>query len=327
MQQPLCSPMPNSSAALTELITQYAIANATLLKWSFPKLHGVIDQRVQDVRHNWAPFAGSGCHIANDCYCFHVQGDGSSSKNPDGWRRCARHSRVENCKLPSINQKRCACFSGSPCLFSDMKPTKILSAVSAARAAGVTHIIEEGRFGGLSAYMYAVHGFKVTSIEFLPLDGPTEALQVWVPGMRLLTGDGSALVPSVVANMSDAEAARTMVIFDGEKRFDAWPTWKQVQTRVAIGIFDDTNFDPSFDRMLAKKGYRWFSTSDSGFREAVGKSGYAESGITQAFANRHLRNATRPFYGGCEKLQRFEFTIVQGEGWGKRKCSGETSED
>ena len=173
----------------------------------------------------------------------------------------------------------------------------------------------------------AVHGFKVTSIEFLPLDGPTEALQVWVPGMRLLTGDGSALVPSVVANMSDAEAARTMVIFDGEKRFDAWPTWKQVQTRVAIGIFDDTNIDPSFDRMLAKKGYRWFSTSDSGFREAVGKSGYAESGITQAFANRHLRNATRPFYGGCEKLQRFEFTIVQGEGWGKRKCSGETSED
>ena len=35
---------------------------------------------------------------------------------------------------------------------------------------GVTHIVEEGRFGGLSAYMYALHGFDVTSIEFLPLE-------------------------------------------------------------------------------------------------------------------------------------------------------------
>ena len=53
-----------------------------------------------------------------------------------------------------------------------------LAAVSAARAAGVTHIIEEGRFGGLSAYLYALHGFQVTSVEFLPLDGPKEGLRM-----------------------------------------------------------------------------------------------------------------------------------------------------
>ena len=33
--------------------------------------------------------------------------------------------------------------------------------ITAARLAGVTHIIEEGRYGGLSALMYALHGFKV----------------------------------------------------------------------------------------------------------------------------------------------------------------------
>ena len=48
---------------------------------------------------------------------------------------------------------------GVPCLFSDMRPLKILSIITAAREAGVRHIIEEGRFGGLSALIYSHHGF------------------------------------------------------------------------------------------------------------------------------------------------------------------------
>ena len=47
------------------------------------------------------------------------------------------------------------------CLFGDMRPGKLLAIISACRAAGVTHIIEEGRYGGLSALVYAMHGFKV----------------------------------------------------------------------------------------------------------------------------------------------------------------------
>ena len=47
--------------------------------------------------------------------------------------------------------------------------------------------------------------------------------------VALVTGDGSKLVSEIVANLSHHEAARTMVIFDGEKRFGAYPTWRKVQ--------------------------------------------------------------------------------------------------
>ena len=129
------------------------------------------------------------------------------SFNPDGWRSCARLSKLETCSPKAHN---CFCMHGrngtEPCLFSDMRaalctcfpkrglpasdtvhtlirgrsretcpeptkpplfhctsrrPVKILAVITAARLAGVTHIIEEGRYGGLSALMYALHGFKV----------------------------------------------------------------------------------------------------------------------------------------------------------------------
>ena len=59
---------------------------------------------------------------------------------------------IISCK-PEHVKPSCTCLRGDNCLFSDMRPTKILAAITAARAAGVTHIIEEGRYGGLSAYM------------------------------------------------------------------------------------------------------------------------------------------------------------------------------
>ena len=58
----------------------------------------------------------------------------------------------------------------------------------------MTHIIEEGRYGGLSALMYALHGFKVTSVEFLPLDAATVALKAMAPTdnpIELIDGDGT----------------------------------------------------------------------------------------------------------------------------------------
>jgi hypothetical protein len=127
------------------------------------------------------------------------------------------------------------------CLFSDMRPTKILAAIVAARLAGVTHIIEEGRFGGLSSYMLNLHGFQVTSIEYLPLDGTTNSLRALAPQIRLLTGDGSELLERLLRNISPEQARRTMVIFDGEKRFAAWKTYQKIRDKVAIAILDDTN--------------------------------------------------------------------------------------
>jgi len=57
---------------------------------------------------------------------------------------------------------------GEACLYSDMTPTTTIAMISLARAAGVNHIIEEGREGGLSAFLYSLHGFQVTSVEYLP---------------------------------------------------------------------------------------------------------------------------------------------------------------
>ena len=73
-------------------------------------------------------------------------------------------------------------------------PPQILAVITAARLAGVTHIIEEGRYGGLSALIYALHGFKVTSVEFLPLDAATVALKAMAPTdnpIELIDGDGT----------------------------------------------------------------------------------------------------------------------------------------
>ena len=40
-----------------------------------------------DVLRHWVP-ATQGCRVADDCFCFHVQGHMSRSLDPDGWRRC-----------------------------------------------------------------------------------------------------------------------------------------------------------------------------------------------------------------------------------------------
>jgi len=277
--------------------------NDTLLDYCYPEpaiAHG-------DVRRSWHVFHGSGCEVRNDCYCHHVQGDPSRSRNPDGYKVCAKLSTITQC---SEHGKSCSCVSGSPCLFSDMRPNKIFSAILAARCAGVTHIIEEGRFGGLSALMYALHGFHVTSVEFLPLDGPTAALQTMASDVVLVTGDGRKLVPELVANLSAHEAARTMVIFDGEKRFGAYPTWLKVKPRVALGIFDDTNIEPKFNAHLSKQQEIWWDTTEPSFKRVFGpRESHVLPNLTRALGHH------RRFYGGFDKLASFHFTIVKGDAW------------
>ena len=63
-----------------------------------------------------------GCEVAQDCWCFHVKGDMTHSFNPDGWRSCARLSKLETCSPTAHN---CFCMHGrngtEPCLFSDMR--------------------------------------------------------------------------------------------------------------------------------------------------------------------------------------------------------------
>jgi hypothetical protein len=56
----------------------------------------------------------------------------------------------------------------------------------------------------------------------LPLAHVKRGLQSLAPSVVQLDGDGSVLVPQLIRNMSKHDAARTLVIFDGEKRQAAY---------------------------------------------------------------------------------------------------------
>ena len=96
---------------------------------------------------------------------------------------------------------------GKPCLYSDMNPGTTLATIALMRDLGVDHIIEEGREGGLSAFLYYLHGFRVSSVEFLPEYEPLQALQQLAPAMALLHGDGAKIIPNLVESMTPEQLA------------------------------------------------------------------------------------------------------------------------
>jgi len=63
------------------------------------------------------------------------------------------------------------------------------------------------------------------------------------PGVRLLNGDGRKWIPELLKDVKQGseEAQSTMVIFDGEKRFEAYRTFNRIRDKVALAIFDDVN--------------------------------------------------------------------------------------
>lgn len=324
---------PNSAAELSELMSQFGGLNASLLDYIYPTK----DQMTNDIHKNWVPFT-AGCSLMNDCYCFHVAGDMSKSRNPHGWEKCMdrggpthHQNQIAKCKMTT---RDCSCLSGDACLFGDMRPAKTHAVITAARAAGVTHIIEEGRFGGLSTYLYALHGFKVTSVEFLPLDGPTEELRKMSGDIELLHGDGSILLPNLVNGLNRSEAAKTMVIFDGEKRFGAWETFSKLRQNVALAIFDDTQDEDGhhFMKMLKTRGkvyldrgthrdgksYQkeenevYWDTHDEGWKQYIKKESVPVEMIQP------LRQARHKIQGGMTDLQNMHFAIVKGGAWGAK---------
>lgn len=304
---------PKSPAAFSALMATAAVANRTLFAYTYPSAVSAVGGTEHFFEH-WVPYT-SGCEIAANCYCYHVQGDMSREHNPDGWRRCYGCKGVNG----RDDGRRCRCLRGSSCLFSDMRPTKILAAVTAARLADVTHIIEEGRFGGLSAAMYALHGFRVTSVEFLPLTGTTDGLNWWNSVGRgskvtMLNGNGSQIIPQLVSQMSRKEAAQTMVIFDGEKRFEAYRTYKEIKSQVALAIFDDTNIKdgPRFKIHLQQKNEIWWHTEDSAWDNFLPMEAPALELL------KPLNVDKMAWQGGINKLDKFHFSIVVGGGWGSR---------
>ena len=298
---------PQDHQAFSRLMRDAAGSNETLLQYALPRT------AANDVQRNWVVQTAA-CEVATDCYCYHVQGDMSRMHNPDGWQRCAPKFVTMNCSDEALQAARlqrfggsrnCCCLRGPLCMFTDMRPGKILAAIAAARAAGVTRIVEEGRFGALSTFMYALHGFEVVSIEFLPLTGPTDGLERLAPQVKRLTGDGRVLLPEV---LDKADAHRTMVIFDGEKREYAWKTFDKLRGLMAAAIFDDSN--SAFNKWLTKKGEIWWWTRDTSFVNLVNKREASPLQLAKP-----LREKQCQWHGGVDQLDKFDFTIVRAGAW------------
>ncbi|KAL1508584.1 hypothetical protein AB1Y20_004682 [Prymnesium parvum] len=334
--QPPCAFL--HSAPQSAMMLRAAQANASLLEYLYPP-----PGSRHDVTTSWR-LATSGCHLeVAGCWCFHVPGSMVKRRNPRGLERCVPKWRVENCSAASsrfsrLARRECSCLApraaGGECLFSDMRPAKLLAVIAAARAARVGHIIEQGRYGGLSAYMYARHGFRVTSVELVPLDDVTRALRRAAPEVALLDADGRAAVIDAVARAPRGE--RLAVVFDGEKRMAAYETFRHVRGRVALAVFDDTNLDQGhFPRFLHQQGERAWHSWDCSFAERFSdKAQLAEFEQVLKKAGADLL-AARPtataeelqengmidaegrlvFHGGMEDLGRFHLSIVRGDDW------------
>lgn len=69
------------------------------------------------------------------------------------------------------------------------------------------------------------------------------------PAVTILNGDGSELLPTLVHSSPPEE--RLAVIFDGEKRKAAYTTYKKIQRRVHLAVFDDTDHQ-RFANLIAR---------------------------------------------------------------------------
>jgi len=270
---------------------------------------------------------------SKNCYCSHVRGSKDKETNPPekllerdrlfggacestGSMNLMKRIISRSSCTKKLLAKTCSCWTGrgSPCLYSDMKPPTSIVLISLARAAGVNHIIEEGREGGLSAFIYHHHGFRLTSVEYLPEDEPTAALRIMAPDIKIVDGDGSVLIPKMVNEMTADEAARTMVIFDGEKRVQAHNTFKKIRDKVAFAAFDDSQV-PAFRDYLDAEGETWFETelNLTSAQQKLASMWYVDTPL-------NVRKAGPT--ANIEIQQGSHTTFVRGGGWGRLHRSG-----
>ena len=151
------------------IMAQSLSLNHTLLDYFFPRLDGVTASAMK----NWIPCTEN-CELVYDAYCPFVdlsqeKADISKALNPKGFGvYCFTAEGVPvKCHTRDISPscKGIRHDPGVPCLYTDLPPSLLFAIITTARLAGITHIIEDGRAGGLSAFMLALHGFRVTSVE------------------------------------------------------------------------------------------------------------------------------------------------------------------
>ena len=130
--------------------------------------------------------------------------------------------------------------SRSPCFWGNMAFSKSIAIILIARLLNVTHIVESGRMGAISLTHYHHFGFNLTSVEFKPLEHVQLDLERHFPAIRLLNGDGSALVPQAIDEILVSDpAARVMAIIDGPKGQAAVRLAQKVSSKTVAMVLDD----------------------------------------------------------------------------------------
>lgn len=126
------------------------------------------------------------------------------------------------------------------CFWGNMPFGKSIEIILLAQNLGATHIIESGRMGGISLLHYAHFGFKLTSVELLPVDHVEESLRATHPEIQLLDGDGMTLVPKALSDIHEKDpSARVAIIIDGPKGQMAIKLARKVLKNAVLVILDD----------------------------------------------------------------------------------------
>ena len=310
---------PKTRDEFAQLMANISYTNTTLLNYFFP---AEPPPQPPDVQQTWWVRTPK-CVRSRSCWCVHVTGSRDKTVNPNP--RACEWTKGNSLMTRSMNlgtcayrgsRRNCTCTTGAgePCLSSNMNPGTVVSNIALAREGGVNHIIEEGREGGLTALMYWLHGFKVTSIEYSPIDEVSTALREMAPGVVQLDGDGRKLVPELVRNMSRREAAQTMIFFDGEKRTFAYDTYLKVKNRVGFAAFDDATDE--FGQFMSNKGEIWWQVATEPLYDPMIKR-MRES--RRRLSKAGIRGSTDPLGDLGQQFFTFGDTLFTlGGGWGRR---------
>ena len=333
LAQALAASSGLQSSTFSKYMLHAATANASLLSY----FYGHTANEPMDLMHRYVLFE-EGCELHERCYCSHALTSMVKARNTDPKHTVFcfgknRSSWVHECSEEML-RRDCPCLEprqgASSCFMGQQSPRNLLSVIALARRRNITHLIEQGRYYGHSAFIYHVHGLHLTSVELLPMQHTSAALRRRAPSMVQLDGDGSQITIQLVEELRGqvkAGTARVAVIFDGEKREGAYThSFVKVKDAVVFAVFDDTH--AAFRSFLAQRGETlWYSN------EAAYQQTFLERDRAAVRALKDLpidpkqpANTKRVKHdcplGGCKtfgqrlfSLAEQEWTIVQGGRW------------
>lgn len=313
-----------------------AMANASLLSY----FYGHAPDEPMDLMHRYVLFE-EGCELHEKCYCSHASTSMVKARNTDpkhtvfcfGSKNRSNTKWMHECSEEAL-KRDCPCLEprqgASSCFMGQQSPRNLVSVIALARRRNITHVIEQGRYYGHSAFIYHVHGMHVTSVELLPMQHTSAALRRRAPDLVQLDGDGSQITIRLIEGLRaqvQEGTARVAVIFDGEKREGAYTnSFVKVKDAVVFAVFDDTT--AAFRNFLAQRGETlWFSNEAAYQKAFLERDRAAVRALKDLPINPKQPANTRKVkldcpVGGCKTfgqrlfpLAEQEWTIVQGGRW------------